>query len=120
MEEAEDIINRTIDSQWYRNNALNYSVDWRSTPFDSTLLLNADTQLRRLATYKSLQLIYLYLMKESKDPDPFERQKDTFKRLYQDELNDVLKAGLDYDWNETGSLDSSERFLPSIRRLYKV
>lgn len=120
MEESESIINRVLEARWYRNVATNYSVDWRSTPFDSTLLLNADTQLRRLATYKSLELIYLYLMKESREPDAFERQSGTFKKLYQNELNEVLLSGLDYDWDETGSLAADETYLPRVRRLYKV
>jgi hypothetical protein len=120
MEESEDIVERVIETQWYRNVALNYDIDWRSTPFDSTLLLTATTQLRRVCVYKSLELIYLFLMKESKEPDAFERQCGTFKKLYQEEMSEVLRSGLDYDWDETGSLASDERLQPSVRRLYRV
>lgn len=120
MTEAEAIIIRVLDARWYREQANDRGIDWRSTPFDETLLLNVDTHLRRLAVYKSLELIYIYLMKESPEPDAFERQSNTFKKLYRDELNEVLTAGIDYDWDDSGDVGAGEIKQPSIRRLYRV
>lgn len=119
MEESEAIINRTLDSRWYRTVANEHGLVFRETPFDPTLLLNADTQIKRLACYKSLQLCYLHLMKEAPEPDAFERQMNTFKKLYADELVEVLAAGLDYDWDSSGAIDSGERAEPVIRRLQR-
>ena len=120
MQESEDIINRVLDAQWYRAVAEDNGVDWRETVFDPTLLLNGETQLKRLSVYKSLQLIYMHLMKESPESDAFERMMKLFKSLYTDELNEVLNAGLDYDWDASGTIDSGERNLPVIRRLQRV
>lgn len=120
MQESEDIISRTIESKWYRTRAEEVGVDWRSTEFDRTLLLEASTQLRRVASYKSLELIYLFLMKEAPEPDAFERQMNTFKKLYNEEIQEVLDSGLDYDWDESGGIDPGENKLPRIRRLHRV
>lgn len=120
MEESESIINRTLDARWYRNVADDFGLNWRVTPFKPALLLNGGVQLNRLATYKSLQLIYLFLMKESPEPDAFERQMDTFKKLYKEELNEVLNAGVDYDFDEDGEIAAGENILPKIRRLIRV
>ena len=120
MEESETIINRAIDAKWYRAIAADNGIDYQETPFDGTLLLNGDTQLKRLAVYKSLQLCYMYLMKESPEPDAFERQMETFKKLYADELSEVLASGLDYDWDESGVIAAGENYQQVIRRLQRV
>jgi hypothetical protein len=118
--ESENIIIRTLEHRWYRNRADDYGLNWRNTPFDATLLLTAATQLKRLAVYKSLQLIYLFIQKETPEPDAFERQSNSFKKLYAEELKEVLDSGLDYDWSGTGSIDSGENIQPRIRRLFRV
>ncbi len=120
MQESEDIINRTLDARWYRNVADDFGLNWRITTFDPELALNGAVQLKRLACYKSLQLIYLHLMKEAIEPDAFERQMDTFKKLYKEELNEVLNAGIDYDFDDDGSIAAGENILPKIRRLVRV
>ena len=119
MLEAERIINRTLDSRWYRANAENNGVDWRETPFDPEKVATA-SQLKRAAVYKSLQLIYMYLAKESPEADGFERNSKNFQRLYADEINEVLNAGIDYDWDGSDDLSSEEKSLPRIRRLRRV
>lgn len=120
LDESESIIIRTVESRWYRNIALSYGVDWRSTPFNPELMLNADTQLGRAAVYKSLELIYLFLMKESPEEDAFERQVKLFAKRYKDEIGDVLTAGIDYDWDEDDEISAGENILPRIRRLHRV
>lgn len=120
MQEAENIVIRMLDARWYRNVASDNGIDFRSTPLDATLFLNASDQLSRLACYKSLQLIYLHLMKESPEADAFERQSATFKKLYSEEQKEVLDAGLDYDWSDDGTIDAGENIVPRIRRLQRV
>lgn len=119
MLESESIINRTIESRWYRAAAAENGLDFRTTIFDPALMLNGETQLKRLATYKSLQLSYLYLMKEAPEPDAFERQMSTFRRLYEEELLLVMGAGLDYDWDESGAIEAGENLQPTYRRLQR-
>lgn len=119
MTESEDVVIRALDSRWYRANAENYGVDWREAPFDASLLLTP-AQVKRSCVYKSLQLIYLLLAKEMSEPDGFERNSSTFKKLYAEEINDVLTAGIDYDWDESGDLTADETKIPQVRRLYRV
>lgn len=121
MEEAEDIVNRALDSRWYRSNAENYGVDWRDAPFDTAnMLASSKLQVKRACVYKSLQLIYLLLAKESPEADGFERNSATFKKLYAEEINEVLTAGIDYDWDEDDEIDPGEAKIPQVRRLYRV
>lgn len=119
MTEAESVVARALDSRWYRANAENYGLDWRENPFDTALLLDT-TQVKRSCVYKSLQLIYLLLAKESSEPDGFERNSSTFKKLYAEEINDTLTAGIDYDWDESGDSTADETKIPQVRRLYRV
>lgn len=123
------IINRDIDVGWYReacagrsfNSALypsNRFLYYQAIPFDSKKLLNAAMQLKRLGCYKALEIIYGTLAKDAKD-DPFREQSKDFKALYEAELKAVLKAGLDYDWDDSGTIDATESAIDVPRRLVK-
>ena len=93
-------------------------VNWRTTLFDRALLKSSDTQLTRVACYKSLELIFMYLMKHRAD-DAFEKEREMFSKLYKEEMREVLLAGLDYDWDDD-DLDSDEIAVPRVRRLMRV
>ena len=118
--ESDAIIDRTIEARWYRAACKGYSLDYRETPFDSALLLSSATELTRLGTYKTLELAYIFLQKEAEDADPFERQAGNFRKMYTNELSEVLAAGLDYDWDQSGDLAYTEKKLPVTRRLARV
>lgn len=117
--EAEAVIDRILEHQWYRHEASHLGVNWREYPFDAALMLNADVQLKTLSCYKTLELVYLYLMKDAPEPDAFERQHGLFKKLFADELRAVLANGVDYDWDESGELASVEKIRPVQRRLQR-
>jgi len=119
MTEAERVVIRSLDSRWYRANAENFGIDWRDTPFDSSKVLNVD-QVKKACSYKSLQFIYLFLAKESPEPDGFERNSKNFQKLYAEEMNELLTAGIDYDWDDSGDLSADEIKIPQVRRLYRV
>ena len=119
IDEGDTIIDRAIELQWYRPQCREYNLDYRSTIFNSSLFLSASTQLKRLSSFKALELAYLYLMKDAPEPDAFERQMELFKKMYKDELKEVLASGLDYDWDESGDLAYTEKLAPKIRRLQK-
>lgn len=119
ISEGDTIINRTIELEWYRPQCRDYNLDYRSTIFDSDLLLSANTQLKRLSCFKALELAYLYLMKDAPEPDAFERQVGIFQKKYKEELKEVLASGLDYDWDDSGDLAYTEKLAPKIRRLQK-
>jgi hypothetical protein len=115
--EATAVINRALEVRWYRTACREYSLDYREYAFDPDLLLNAGTQLTRLGTYKALQLAYLHLAKDAPDADAFERQAKNFEKLYTTELAEVLAQGLDYDWDASGAIDTTEARMPGMRRL---
>lgn len=118
--EADAVIDRVLETRWYRQAAAEYGIDYRETEFNRTLLLDATAQCTRLGCYKTLQLAYLHLMKDAPDPDAFERQANTFKKLYGEELSEVLATGLSYDWDASGGLAYTEKKMPVKRRLARV
>jgi len=118
--DATAIINRSLDSRWYRAACREYNIDHRDYPFNPNLLLNAAIQLKRLGVYKTLQLCYQHLSKDSVDPDAYERHAKRYREYYAAELADVLASGLDYDWDSSGSISSTERSMPTKRRLRRA
>jgi len=116
--EAGNIIDRAIEVRWYRRIAEENRIDWRTTQFDRDLLKSATSQLTRLGCYKTLELCFMYLMKHRAD-DAFEKERDMFSKLYKEELQEVLLAGLDYDWDDD-DLDSDEISVPRVRRLMRA
>jgi len=111
---AETHVFRILEARWYRENAGDFGLNPNSFPFDPELLKDPD-QIRLLISYKVLENIYLYLMKDSPQADPFERQSETFRKLFKDELATVLASGIDYEWG-VGN-ESDERAIPRRRRL---
>jgi len=120
MDEAEDIVNRALDARWYRRVAQDNGLDYQTTPFEPAKMLNADSQLWRVYTYKSLELIYLFLMKNTPNGDAFDRQRKIFAELYKEELSEILTAGIDYDFGGDDSIGAGENLVPSVRRLVRV
>jgi len=116
--EAGKIIDRAIEVKWFRRIAEENNLDWRVTTFDRDNLSSAENQLTRLGCYKSLELIFMYLMKHRAN-DAFANERKLFADLYKEELHEVLLAGLDYDWEGDG-LDSDEMSIPQVRRLVRV
>jgi len=118
--EATSIINRIIEARWYREAAGNFGYDYRETQFDPDNLLDSETQLKRLAVFKSLELAYELLMKDAPDQDGFERQMNNFAKKYKEELAIVLDVGLNYDWDAGGAITSDERYQKSARTLERL
>lgn len=118
IEEAGDVIDRALESKWYRARAEEYGIDWRETQFSRDNLKNAASQLTRLGCYKTLELAYLHLQKNQVS-DAFREQMLLFQKLYARELEEVLVSGLDYDWDASGALSADEKLAPRIRRLVR-
>jgi len=116
--EADAVIDRVLETRWYRKAAEDMGLDFRETPFNRDQLLEQVTQCTRLGCYKTLELAYLYLMKDAAEADAFERQAKTFRELYTKELSEVLATGLTYDWDADGEItDTTEVLVPVTRRL---
>lgn len=114
---ATQMIDEDLDSRWYRGAASNFGIDWREYPFDNDLLYSSP-RIKRLAVYKSLELIYRYLMKDAPpEQDAFEHQSKLYGKLYETELKTLISAGVDYDWDASGGLTSDETKQQGMRRL---
>lgn len=112
------LVNRTISRRWYQTACTEYSLDWRDTGFSPDLV--EEDSLKDLACFKTLELAYLYLMKDSKEPDGFEREMHLFRKLYNQELEEVLSTGISYDWDGSGAIVDDERYQRNPRRLIRV
>lgn len=115
---AAEKINRTLVRRWYKSAASEHSLDWRDTEFDASLV--EDGVLLDLSSYKTLELIYLYLMKDSPEPDGFEREMHLFRKLYNQELEEILASGIGYDWDGSGEVLDTEKYMRVPRRLKRV
>jgi len=116
-EEAYELINRVLQARWYRKVAPEMGYDPNVTLFDPTQIKTG--ALTRLEAFKTLELAYMHLMKDSPESDGFERNMDTFRKRYNEELELVLAVGIDYDWSDSGTFDDDEVYLRAPRRLVR-
>ena len=115
-EEAFDIINRAIIARWYKNWCYDHDIDFTVTEFDPDRL---DTdQVKRLIYLTTLALIYLYVMAESPSGH-FKGEMELFHNLYNQELKEVLAVGINYDWDESDTIETDEKYLSSRRQLVR-
>lgn len=116
-EEAYALINRVIQARWYRKVAPEMGYDPNVTLFDPTQIRTGT--LTRLECFKTLELAYMLMMKDSPEADGFERNMKTFRNQYNEELELVLAVGIDYDWSDSNSFDDDELYLRAPRRLVR-
>lgn len=114
--EAERQINRAIDTRWYREAASDRGIDWRKTPFNPERIKKADVV--RLSVLGTLVEVFTYLAKDGTE-DAFAEEAAIFERKYRDELEAVLAAGIQYDWDADGTIESNEKGPAAVRRLVR-
>ena len=117
-EEAYAIINRLIETRWYRKAAIEMGYDPIVTLFDSTKVKGE--LLKRAECFKTLELIFMYLKKEVSEEDGYERFEKTFRDRYNEEISLVLAAGIDYDWSGSGVFEDEELKVRVSRRLVRA
>lgn len=126
-QEAFTLMNRRFIKDWYKGQVIAHNTDipdwqasetWREQPFEPD---NVDEdQVKRAAVYKALELAYLHLMKDTVERDGYSRQHELFRGLYNDEMNELMAIGLNYDWDEDGTIQDDEKYYPTQRRLKRV
>lgn len=87
--------------------ALN-ETDLNTVNFTSDGWQMIENQMRYAASYLTLSLIYEYLTTDRPEPDGFNRQAVEYRTKYKEELEKQFQLGLDYDWDESGTIDSSD------------
>lgn len=113
--EAYRLINRVISARWYRTAAPEMGVDPRAIVFDPTKV--REGTFEALEAFKTLELAFIILKKEGPEADGFERFEESFRKKYNEELELILAAGIDYDWNADDSISDTELYLRTPRRL---
>jgi len=113
--EAKRQIDRILEVRWYQAEAAEYGVNPESVPYDSDLLNS--TQVKLLSCYKTLELIYEFLMKDTPDPDGFSRQMLHFRERFAQELQTLLSFGVEYDWDDDDEIAEAERLKTQRRTL---
>lgn len=118
--EATRVIDRILDQNWYRDQCGEYGVDWREDAFDADLMLNASTQLKYAAVYKFIALAAERLDNYADEGGKWERLRDHFEQRFQDEIAMVISGGIDYDWDQDGSVEIAEKGYPIPSRLARM
>ena len=116
--QAFNVINRMLVARWYNQAAALQGIDPTLTLFDPTQV--ADDELNRLECFKTLEFAYMLLMKDSPEPDGFERNMTTFAKLFGTEFDSVIGMGISYDWDDSGTVDDDEVKIRAPRRLYRA
>lgn len=112
---AEEAVLRDISRVWYAPAARARGIDPDSMPLDLSRLTPAE--IRPLTVLKSLEVVYGYLAKPgSREADGFERSADRYRRRYGEELNNIAAAGLSYDWDASGRVETGETSAPRAPR----
>lgn len=114
-EKAKTLINRDLEAMWYREASKSEGLDFRETPFAPSRMLNADTQLKDLGVFKSLELMYEYLAKDSEE-DNYMKLRDRYCKAYRAELKSVIDLGIHYDWDADSLIDNDEKSYQAVSR----
>jgi hypothetical protein len=117
--EAKDIIDRTVESLWYKKAAADEGKDWTETQFDADQL--SAPQLKRVSVYKTLELAFLWLSNpRNPETDGYMQRSEHFGHRYEAEIRDLFALGISYDWDADDSVEVDERLRPQFRRLKRT
>ena len=117
LQHAEDDVIRQIREEWwerYRHTVRYKDVTKVTTiELDSTKLTNS--QWTRCVVYKALAEYILPMLTKWKDPqggdgaDTFQVKMDFYRQKYNEEFQAVLRDGVEYDEDSSGTIESSEK-----------
>lgn len=116
-DEASIVIDTDIIIAWYKTAATDRGLNFRETLYNRDLLLEPD-EFKRFAVYKVLSLYYAWCAKDA-ESSTFELSK-FYNKLYQDQLAQQRELGFSYDWSQTGTIISTERYDRKPLRLERV
>jgi len=98
--EAERVINRDVETKWYRPVSSDIGV---TAIFNPALIIATD--LTMLSVFKALELAYLFMVHNTTD-EHFIKKMELFRLRYETELESIISNGLVYDW--LGNGDTSQ------------
>jgi len=116
--QAKADVDRIIRAQWYQNEAADRGIDTTTTYFDAD---NLDSdQLTKLSSYKALELIFRSKVKPGPAADMYEKLMLLYREYFEKELEALMKGGINYDWDEDGTIDEDEQYSARKRRLKRI
>lgn len=107
-EEAARVIDRDLFRGWYRRRAEELGIDWEDVAFDRAKIESIE-ELAALGAFKALELAGEMLSQNpgtSDARDQWQEIRDHFRARYDQELADVLEAGIAYDFSAGDDLRS--------------
>jgi hypothetical protein len=117
LQHAEDDVIRQIREEWWER--YRHTVRYKditkvtSLELDSGKLTNS--QWTRSVVYKALADYILPMLTKWKDPqggdgaDTFQVKMDYYRKKYNEEFQAVLRDGVDYDEDDSGTVSESEK-----------
>ena len=118
-EEAKDDIDKIIEIKWFKPRVRErFGKDIElldgNLDFDPSLMLNSGTQLRKASAFRVLgHYICPKLSKATRNADAWEKRGEEFNEKFEEEIERVLKVGIDYDWDQSGQVDDDENRIPT-------
>tara|TARA_R110000772_G_scaffold112728_3_gene216990 strand:+ start:1637 stop:2095 length:459 start_codon:yes stop_codon:yes gene_type:complete len=106
-------VQRDIKNKWwavYKANQLRNRSYVGSVEIDLTLL--TDTQWTRATAYRCLGYYIcpaLTKFNPTGDEDRFQQMGSFYRTMYEDEFQDILRDGIEYDADDDGSIADSEK-----------
>ncbi|GJM14946.1 MAG: hypothetical protein DHS20C13_02730 [Thermodesulfobacteriota bacterium] len=117
--EAKDDIDRIIEVKWFKPRVRErFGKDIElldgNLDFDTSLMLNAGTQLKKASAYRVLgHYVCPKLSKATRNADAWEKRAEEFGKKFDEEIERVLSVGIDYDWDRSGQVDDDENRIPT-------
>lgn len=118
-DEAKDDIDKIIEVKWFKPRVRErFGKDIElldgNLDFDADLMLNAESQLRKASAFRVLgYYICPKLSKATRNADAWEKRGQEFNEKFEEEIERVLKVGIDYDWDRSGQVDDDENRIPT-------
>ena len=117
LQHAEDDVIRQVREEWWER--YRHTVRYKDiTKVTSLELVNSKltpSQWRRSVCYKALADYIFPMLSKFRDPDTgegkdsFQVQMDYYKNRYNEEFQAVLRDGVEYDEDSSGTIQASEK-----------
>jgi len=104
--------------EWYRRESERRGVDSEDYPFDRDLVDDDDVTV--LCAMKGIELAAEVLTSHDPDGDVWSQIRDHYADEYAKELKQILLVGVEYDWDESGTVESDELPVRRRRRLKRA
>lgn len=108
---AQNDVFRDLRIQWWPTQMVGaYDVKYLAGSVEPSENLYTASQLTRATVYRALgHHIFPKLSKFEVDPDIFERKMEFYRKEYADEFDNILRDGVEYDRDSSGTVTDAEK-----------